>query len=112
MRVKLGRWNSGDPPSLVIVAETEDDTKILGAIADGYRSHDMALGDSYNCSPTLPGQLAGTFQISLIWFKKKPRDADTFEPIGDAAARVVKSLTVGADDALGGLMARKPTEDK
>ena len=35
-----------------------------------------------------------------------------FEPIGDAAARVVKSLTVGADDALGGLMARKPTEDK
>jgi len=39
-------------------------------------------------------------------------EPETFEPIGDAAARVVKSLTVGADDALGGLMARKPAEDK
>jgi hypothetical protein len=52
--------------------------------------------------------------------------AGAFEPIGDAAARVVKSLTVGADDtagslkpvrervsdALGGLMARKPTGEK
>jgi hypothetical protein len=79
MRVRLGRWNPGDPPSLTIEAETLDDTQILRAIADGSNTHRIALGCGYNCSPPAPGQLPGTVEVSLSWFKK-----DTPEAVMDA----------------------------
>jgi len=75
MRVRLGRINPGDPPSLVIEAETLDDTQILNAVADGPQTHLVSIGCSYHCSPTLPGHLPGAYQISISWFKKKEEAA-------------------------------------
>lgn len=72
MRVRLGRWNPGDPPSLVIEAETLDDTQILRAVAEGTNTHRIALGSGYNCSPPAPGQLPG--MVEEQWTKEQAEE--------------------------------------
>jgi len=119
MRARLGRWNAGDPPSLVIEADTLDDTKILEAVAEGQNTHRLVLGGGWACYPPAPGKLHGQTEISFSWFKKdiepaamtveemvkrgvdredaefvhgEQWPANTFEPIGEVAKRVMKKL--------------------
>lgn len=75
MRVRLGRIAPGDPPSLLIEAETLDDTQILAAVAEGTNTHRIALGSAYNCSPPAHGQLPGVVAVSFHWFKKEKEPA-------------------------------------
>lgn len=64
MRVRLNRWFPGDPPSLIIEAETADDRAILGAITDQHGRKIMISGSTWSCDRS------GCTNMSIGWEAK------------------------------------------
>lgn len=63
MRVRLGRWVPGNPPSLVIEAETADDREILGAMTGCHEKRLVIAGSTWETGK-------GSIAIRLGWTDK------------------------------------------